>query len=298
MEAVARWRGQKLTREIASDLSHYAAGLPLAECKTIGGLLGDHMLALEWVAQWYTPLLFAYRQDDLGEAPFRANCTEACATVQLLASGNATLNLTAYGPIESPRTPQSALLVDRESVELLLEGEVHALLQHKAERNLRKSRLQSAEITLRAGETISLSRDSARHFIQSNRSCLVLQLARSAKVPRPTRKVRLADGQVLKSASGDKQASRDLMALAVLGVADDERSAQLFSDIALDTARDPEVRWEAVRQLLAKDVVAGIRLIDQLSGSSCEVLSGAAKSLNRQLQALPLRPAPNQNEAA
>ncbi|MEL7320312.1 MAG: hypothetical protein AAFN04_16940, partial [Pseudomonadota bacterium] len=91
----------------------------------------------------------------------------------------------------------------------------------------------------------------ARHVLSVSRSLLVLQLTREPTRPAPTRLVDVETGETLRVASGDKSASQAVMALGVLGALGEVGSLPVMEATALNPSEDPEVRWEATRQLLA-----------------------------------------------
>ncbi len=283
--AVAHWRANEGTRAIAAALEAYGNGAPLAQCSALDALLTDHEAALDWVRDWSTRLIGAIRQEPLSNSSFGFHCSDAFATIQLMTSGFATLALTVHYRKAERVEPNTALLVDRESTELLLAGSARALFHRFEDHVSGGSKIYASQRDWRAGERIELMSDCARHLIEADQSLLVLQLTRSSAAPRPTRKFSLPGGRLLKTASGDKQASRDLMALAVLGAMDHDPGLDLFGDIALDEMRDRELRWDALRYLLASDTARGFDVLSDLSGRPADPLAPPARRLRSQLLA-------------
>ncbi len=283
--AVAQWRASKRTLAIASALEAYGNGAALAQCPALDALLNDHETALDWVRDWSMTLIGAIRQEPLSNSSFGFHCSDSFTTIQLLTGGFATLALTVQHRKAERLEPKTALLVDRESTELLLAGRARASF-HRFEDQLSGSpKIHTDQRDWRAGEWIELTPNCARHLIQADQLLLVLQLTRSSAAPRPTRKFSLSDGCLLKTASGDKQASRDLMALAVLGTMEHRPALDLFGDITLDETRDRELRWDALRQLLASDTERGFDVLGDLAGRPADPLATSARQLRSQLLA-------------
>ena len=122
-----------------------------------------------------------------------------------------------------------------------------------------------------------------RH-VQTVRSSLsVLQLSRTPESAQPSREYRLTDGALIKTTSGDRRASEQVMALGVLGALGQERALPTMIAFALRGGGDADARWEAVRQVLAMHAQKGMHLLDQLSGRASDPLSNPASRLARQL---------------
>ena len=276
-------RRRASSRAVESDLKAYGEGAGLAECETLSGLLGDDCLALAWAAGFFEPLMAALRQVPLADLPIRFSCSDGFATIQLFAHSRATLNLTAHEPRQRAGKPDTVLLVDRESTELLLRGETKGVLHRSIECRETERRFESHDRDWQAGDRIELTPNDGRQLLSFDATILTLQLVRSAENPQPTRKFGLGDGRLLKSASGDKQASRDWMALGVLGAMPVAGSLTVMEQIASDTTRDPDLRWEAVRQALAVESTSGFALLAALAKRSDDPLALPAARLKVQL---------------
>ena len=118
---------------------------------------------------------------------------------------------------------------------------------------------------------------------------VLLQLSREPERPRATREIDLVTGNTIRMASGDKSASQAVMALAVLGSLEYEQAVTALEKTALNDHEDADVRWEAVRQCLARDARTGMCLLANLASRKGDALSGPARALNTDL---------NQREAA
>ncbi|MEM8726280.1 MAG: hypothetical protein AAGE86_12235 [Pseudomonadota bacterium] len=281
LEAVQCWQESDRPRALAGDLEDYSAGKPLADCEAFSAMFADHHGALEWLGDVCGAVINALRQEPLGDVPFRTNCSDSYSTVQLMSAGQATLSLTMHAPRNGSRAPETALLVDRESNELILAGEAQGLLHRFG--SAIAGTVDTTDHLWRAGDQIALAPDDARHMVAIERPLLTLHLTRAAPLPRPTRKLRLADGQLLKSASGDKQVSRDQLALAVLGAMERREALPILQDLSQDRERGSDLRWEAVRQALAIDPARGFAVLDALAGRTDDPLGAPATSLREQL---------------
>ncbi|QUL39230.1 hypothetical protein [Erythrobacter sp. JK5] len=278
-DTLRTWREASWQREIAADLARYAAGAVLTDCAAVSALLGDRGAACAFVAGWSAPLIEALNRYPLAEVPFGYRHTKGYSTVQLLSAGGATLGVSAYERQPGGAEPRTALFVDRESSELVLAGTARGA----SHRLVDDGTVETSTETWRSGDRIAMHYRRARQIVAVEGALLVLQLSRTPRTPRPTRQYRLADSCLLKVASGDRQASRDLMALAVIGAMEHPAGLAAMQQVCADGARDPDVRWEAVRQALALDPAGGFALLSGLAGCPTDPLFNPALRLRAQL---------------
>ena len=295
--AIIAWQRSSTTRALEAEIERHGDGANLAECEALSAILGDHRQALAWLGRLFERLMPAIRQEPLGDLPMRFSCSEGFATIQLLAHERATLNVVAHEPRPRRSRPETVLLVDRESTELLLNGRVEGVL-HRSVGEGDPLRFESQSCVWQAGDRIELAASDGRHLLASDHTVLTLQLVRSAGEPRPTRKYNIGDGCLLQTASGDKQASRDLMALGVLGAMPAYGAIEVMEQIGSDTDSDPDLRWEAVRQALVVDPAIGFALLAKLERHSHDPLALPAARLKSQLIAAHPRLAEFEQEAA
>ncbi|MDJ0642276.1 MAG: hypothetical protein QNJ15_05625 [Erythrobacter sp.] len=282
-QAVAAWYGSGLSRDIEKDLKHYGGGAELAGCASLLGVLTDHGAALDWVRGLIERLIPTMCEEPLGDLPLRFGCSEGFATIQLFSAGRAVLSMVAYDPPQRRSRPETVLLVDRESTELLLCGQAEGVSHHCEDPGNDRVDFATCTHCWREGDQIELTAGDARHLLRFDRTILTLQLMRSAEIPKVTRKFNLSDGRLLSSASGDKQASRDQMALNVLGAMPDCGAFETMERLALDTTRDLDLRWEAVRQSLALNSVRGFAVLSTLARRPKDPLALPAARLRSQL---------------
>ncbi|MEM9502090.1 MAG: hypothetical protein AAF941_09615 [Pseudomonadota bacterium] len=285
IKASKDWRQSRASQALANSLEAYAGGEDLSGCELLETLLSDHAAALQWAREWIAALIVPLCEEPLGEVPLRSHHSNGFSTIQLLNHGRARLSL--YVCDRHTERPMSdiALWADRESTELLLCGSARGTLHSIPEIRADGAEIQTSHYEWRAGERMVLVPEQARQFLAVDETLLVLQLSRSADRPRPTREYRLSDGAVVKSASGDKQASRNVMALAVLGAIEHRPALDVMEDLVNDRRCDSDVRWEAVRQALSLDSTRGLILLNSLEKRACDPLAEPARSLRAQLLA-------------
>lgn len=259
-----------------AELARYSRGEALGELSCLGRLLSDRTAAIRFSASLQSALLRILAGEPLGEIPLRHTSSEGFARLQLLSSGRATLSLCVYEPRRSMRRAQSVQFSDCESNELVLAGEARVVMH----RLNAASGIASVEKRWRTGSRASRrGLIEARQVLKVRRSLLVLQLARTPERPSPSREYRLGDGALLREASGDRRASGQIMALAVLGALGRCCDVPALIEFASCRANDANARWEAVRQLLGSDGQTGLRLLKSLSEVESEPLAHPAGEL-------------------
>lgn len=283
MEAFCCWRSSGQTRQIETDLRAYGQGADLENCASLDSILADHRSAMNWVRELIFALIPAMHKEPLGDLPLNFSSSDGFATIQILSHGRATLNLSAHQPRPGTDQPEAVLLVDRESTELLLHGNASGVFCRSEMAGGDNRKFSGIETRWAQGDQIKLTRGDARHIFEFDQTILTLQLVRTAEKPLPTRKYRLSDGSLIHSASGDKQASRDLMALGVLGLLPSDEAFDVMRWIATDAGHPPDLRWEAVRQVLGADPAKGVELLHALSLRFADPLATHAVQLKSHL---------------
>jgi len=217
----------------------------------------------------------------LGEAPFRFRVSHGLATLQLLTSKGATLSLAVYEPLGGGSNPsETALFCDRAVDEIVIAGQAKA--RHHA--IMAEGMVKSDTIELRPGDTLGLRPlIEMREIVDVERSLVILQLTREPDRPRPTRKVDLQTGAILRIASGDKSASQSVMALSVLGAMKSYGALDVMERTALNAEENLEVRWEAVRQTLGLGAVRGVAVLQNLAKRADDPLRQPAVNLLKQV---------------
>ena len=283
-EAHLEWLKSDQMRAFASELAQYSAGTGLEGLPDLASVLNTKARAVQLANSFIERFTEACKAAPLAEFPLRHTSSEGFARLQLLQQGRASLSLCAYEQLEKPYQPESVHFADRETHEIVISGSArivrHELTKHADE----PAQLASQDLEWSAGSTGCYPPGSAaRHFARVGPSLLLLQLSRSPEAPGPTREYRLCDGQLVQESSGDKRASEQQMALAVLGALGQCRSCKPMAEFALCSANEDNARWEAVRQLLAIDTRSGFALLQTLAKRADDPLSGAARDLTAKL---------------
>jgi hypothetical protein len=283
-QALAGWRGDPLTRRVAGELAAHDRGAPLARCEALAEVMRDHRRARDWAEQLIAAMIAALRAHPLAEVPLRCRSSDGAAAVRLLVSGGSSLTLSALVPAEAS-APQTVLFADRSGVDLVLAGEARGTEYDLIEGAQGTTALEQFERVWRPGVRSELTATRTRRMVPSSGPVLLLQLTRVPPAPRPTRQVCVRSGAVLSRASGDKQASRDHLALAVLGALEHRPALGVMAAVARAPGREADLRWEAVRQSLALDPARGVELLDTLAQGDNPCLAGAATRLRQNLLA-------------
>lgn len=285
IDAKLAWQGNPSVKCISQDLERYAKGRALDACPSLHSIIFDRTEAMRTVSAWIEPILAALRDHPLGEAPHLYRCSPGLASVQLLTAGRAALNVVAYERRAEPRTPVSAVFADREATEMVLSG-IASVTYHRLEGET--GPVETSDMHWKPGMRIEMcGARHARQVVAVESTLLLLQLTREPDEPRATREFRLSDGALLQTVSGNKAASQRVMALAVLGAMGHGPALDAMGERALDREEDPDVRWEAVRQSLSLDPIAGVRLLGRLKREATEPLAKAASALEAQLMSRP-----------
>nr|WP_298896880.1 hypothetical protein [uncultured Altererythrobacter sp.] len=166
--------------------------------------------------------------------------------------------------------------------DLILAGQGEARF-HQLRANGMKAAIKTRRFSLSAGSRIaSIGNHQARQFDRVSGQLLVLQLSRIPKSPDVTCEYSLESGQLLLQSSGDKRASQQEMAMAVLSAMGRSDAAPILANM-IKTGPD-HLRWEAMRHALALDTEAGLRALIEIANSTGESLAGPANRLLAQLQ--------------
>ncbi len=277
--ALARWRSRADVAAAVAALVQFDAGAALEDVPALARLFTDSSAAADWAGGLIGPLAQALVAEPLAQVPLGHASTPGLARLRLASHGRAGLTLVAYAR-RKRAVPVSALFEDGMAHDIVVAGAGTALVhQHDA------TRLTSREVALTPGVRLTRSGvHDTRQIIAVKRPLLVLQLTCEAARPSPSREIALADGRLIKTISGCKQASQQMMALAVLGALGHAAAGPVMARLARDQATERDLRWEALRQCLAMDARAGLGLLDALAGDQADTLSAPAAALQRQLR--------------
>lgn len=278
--ALARWRAAPEVAALGPDLARFAEGTALAQCPALARVLNDHGAAQALVAGLVVPTLTALRAEPLALLSFGHSSAPGLARLRLANHDAAALTLVAYAP--RPRAvPLSAVFDDGTAHEIVVAGEGLANAYR-----LDAERLTVADIALRPATRLTRDgADAARQIIAVTCPLVLLQLTRTPPAPMPSREIALADGRVLRTISGCKHTSQQLMALGVLGALGHQSAVPAMARLVRDPYADRDLRWEGLRQCLALDAREGLALLSALAGDPGDALCAPAAALQAQWRA-------------
>ncbi len=282
--AIAQWHKCLEAAQLSEALKQYAGGAALEDCQALHRTLNDVSTARSLIDDWQAIFSSALRDQPLSEMPFRHRVRGPIATIQLCAKGKAALSLCSL--------PRGAVLADqegiifsgRETCELVVEGRASGV-RHRLSEASDTATLENEDAAWQAGDTIKSFSTSARSILHIEQSLLVLQVSRAPVSPQAAREFSLQTGRHVRSACGDERTSQKFMALGVLGVLGGGRAALEMANVARNASLDRDLRWEAVRQLLALEPASGMRLLAELRTRSDDPLCMSAAKLAAQLVA-------------
>ena len=283
-DAYELWRAGDMAQAVEEDLAAYEAGGALSDLPRLSALLSQPEKVQAWSGDLIRAMIEGLHDEPLGEVPLPSQKSDNYAATRVLSHGAATLSLCVYTPARLEHEPKSAMFADCDAHELVLGGSARGCL-HRLRDVANGVSITTTRHHWRRADVMALDQWTTRHLIPDNGPLLTLRLARTPAAPAPTRMIDLSTGTVLKSASADKQASRDLMALAVLGALEHRPALGTMERLAINTRADPDLRWEAVRQSLALDAARGFALLSALANDPTDPLCAAAESLRAQLLA-------------
>lgn len=278
--AHAAWSAQPQVAAVLEALAAYGAGAPLADAHALVGLLEDHAAATAFSARFIDPLMQALRAEPLAQLPLGFSIKPGLSRIRLGQSGRAALSLAVFAP-HAPVRAASVLFEDGEAYELVLAGAGEAMRYRLEAEGLARESFACAPGT----RIFRKAADEARQIIAVTQPLLVLQLTREAALPAPSREYSLPEGRLIKTISACKHASQQMMALGVLGALAHRPAIGAMEALALDTGAQRDLRWEALRQVLALDARAGMALLVRLAARGSDALGEPAARLRRDLLA-------------
>jgi len=279
--ALAAWRARPEVAALGAALARYAAGEALAALPALARLMPGTDAARALVEGFAAPLQAALRAEPLALLPLGHSAAPGIARLRLASHGRAGLTLVAYAA-RGYALPVSALFEDGAAHEIIVAGAGRALV-HRLEEG---RRLSSREVALAPGMRLTRhGLEDARQIIAVTQPLLVLQVTREPAHPAPSREIALADGRLIKTISGCKATSQQLMALGVLGALRHAPAVAAMAEVARDPSAPRDLRWEALRQCLALDAPRGLKVLAALADDEGNTLHAPAAALQRQLRA-------------
>ena len=278
--ALAQWRSTQPAMAAMEGLAQFDQGAAPGDVPALARLVSDHASGQAFAEALITPFLAALRAEPLAQLPLGHASGPGTARLRVMTHGRSSLTLLAIAH-RARSTPASALFEDCEAHEIVLAGSGEALVHcRKAERLVTE-----AQVCTAGTRFDRMGPGTARQIIAVTRPLLLLQLTREPDHPQPSQEIALADGALLKVISASKASSQQMMALAVLGALEHHAALEPVARLAMDTAAERDVRWEALRQCLALDTGQGLAVLAALARDPGDGLQGPAAALHRQLLA-------------
>lgn len=278
--ALALWQEQEPAAGVLADLAAYGAGAALDDLAALSAVMIAPPMAEALVRGLIAPLMEALEAEPLAQLPFGTSATPGLARIRMAQSGRAALTLSAFAP--RPAAPARSVLFEHgDAHEIVLAGTARAALYRLTGEGIAETRIDCRPAT----RMIRKDGSSARHILAVTQPLLVLQLTREAADPGPAREHALPGGALIKTISGSKRASQQMMALAVLGALEHRPALAAMEDLACNLSAERDLRWEALRQVLGLDTAAGMALLARLAAHDGDALAGPSAKLRRDLLA-------------
>ncbi|TCM37419.1 MULTISPECIES: hypothetical protein [Novosphingobium] len=285
-QAVADWRAVPGAAPTLAAMDRFGRGERFEDCQPLSALFtADGVSARTFVDDLVGRVLSVLRRYPLGQLPLRHSRREVVDTVLLAHTGNATLALSLYDEraLQLQPAPETVEFAGLETWALVLAGEGQAERIERIPVSDKQAEFHRETVPLRAGTR--LYRDGSRqaHQVRSVRgSLVVLRLQRFVPETDAVREYGLADGALIRRAAARLEQTRLDMAMAVLAALGRRDAVPLMSKIALGDGA-AELRWQALRAILALDTRAGMVLLGNVAASDDAVLASPAKELRRSL---------------
>jgi hypothetical protein len=290
--ALAAWRALPQVIAVRAALARVGQGARIDDQPALASLVHDHAAAVAFVEAFVAPLIGALRAEPLAHLPLGHAATPGMARLRLIEQGRACLTLTALAPRAHCVSP-TALFEDAVVHEMVVAGAGAALVYRLAGAVLTTEALRLAP----GVDLVRVGPDTARQITAITRPLLLLQISCEAASPGPSREIAVDDGRLITAISGCKQTSQQVMALGVLGALEHRAGIGAMARVARDVSRARDLRWEALRQVLALDAASGLALLAALVEDPADALAAPAAATQQQLRAArpdlaPLMPEP------
>jgi hypothetical protein len=271
------WQGRASVAPVLADLADFGRGGPLSACLALAELFGTGDAAELFAAGFCSAFAGTLAAEPLGQLPFRHGFDGVLSTLLLARSGRARLTLVALEPGAYDTT--SVVFSDGVRHDAVIAGEAVARLTTR----LTDGGFEHDRLHLASGGRLALDLARRALFVERvKRRLVVLRLQRDAPLPGPVCEYALADGCLLQQSAGDIRHSRHEMMVALLGRMKRREAAPTIAEIAGEAWPDT-LRWEALREALALDTVAGFAALSRIARSPADVLAAPAGALRAQL---------------
>jgi len=276
------WRKTPQGAALFDAFAAFAAGTPLSALPPLAALFDGSGTARALVAGLAAALLPAFARAPFGQVPLRHHASRAATTVLLAREDNASLTLVALdgAGLALQAEAISAAFAPAEEWDVVLAGTgAGRLVERRGAPGLKVH-------PLRLEPGLALGRDAAREALLVDRAygtLLLLRLRRTIDGPHPVREFDLATGAMIHQSAATARESRSEIAVALLGRMGRKDAAPVLSALARDATRSDMLRWQALRECLALDTLAGFRALAALACVQGDPLARAAGALRAQL---------------
>lgn len=285
LDVLGAWEKQTHTKSLEEELAAFGAGKPLEELALLDGLMADHCAASTFVQIWQRSVIAAARRYPLGSPNCSQKYAAGVSQIELMASGRATLSVTAYEQREEIEWPRSVVFTDQDTYECVLSGAANGLMHEVRQWDGLDTVIDTCATHWRKGAIlVTKGPCETRQVVSVEGAMVLLQLSLKAPAPQPMREFSLDDGALIRMGSGTKSVSERLLAISTLGAMEATGALDAMELCAFNADEDIEVRWEAVRQTVSLDLERGFALLQLLAAGEADALREPARELLTALQ--------------
>lgn len=284
--AMAAWRAKPDVAALLGNLATFAAGAPLDDCPILAALFdGDAGSAQALASDFAAATAAALAAAPLGHVPLRHFTDGISSTLLLARTGNVTLSLVAIDGegLRGRPEPASASFGPNQTWEHVLAGSASVELVECRPAGPRGAKLVRREFAFGPGSIMHRDGERQARLLREIDGALVsLRLQRRRENAGPTREYDLASGALLHQAAGNPRDSRIELMLALLGRMGRGDAAPLMAELARGEG-SAALRWQALRECLALDTLAGFQALAAIAAAPGDPLAGPAGALRAQL---------------
>ena len=278
--AKAQWL-LDVASQVATDIKRYTAGRCLADCETLARVMVDCEAAMELLSPLIGTQCDALGSYPLAHIPFRHQYQDGIAVLRLMEEANAALSLVMYERTSMPAA-ETVCFSDNECAEIVLAGKGEGRRLAVSQGRTSQAAIHAKSLYFAAGTSNRFDGADVSKMIDRVDGCLViLRLTRTPDRPANSREYRLDDGSLVHCATGERQTSRQEMALALLGAMKRGDACDEIEALAMEKG-NPN-RWEALRQLLALDTAHGFACLTRIADDRWDSLASQAGTLKARL---------------
>ncbi|GAA4053095.1 hypothetical protein [Parerythrobacter jejuensis] len=270
------WKATDDVAAILEDLEAFGRGGNFADYPALAALFEPDR-AEAFVRDFLTTMCAGLRDTHLGQMPFRHSYSDGYAVMHLARAGRATLALVTLECGSRPAA-NSIAFTDCERVEIILQGHATGAVVSRDGAGA----LARSTRSFTVGDCDWFDSVSARLIETVDRSLVSLRLSRNAERPGQSTEYALDDGRVLHRSAGNPEDSRHELMATVLGAMGRADAAPALIVVALSEVAAP-LRWQALRQALALDAMAGIKALGEIAARQGDPLIGPSQALRKQL---------------